>query len=212
MTQTIRKRLNREESRAQTRVHLLEAAEKLFAQKGFEATSVEDVAETAGYSRGALYSNYTGKEELLTALIAKCFERDIGQVNRVLEGNLTVLERHHLIVNHLLGDTIPKEQLLLQHEFRSCSLRYEAVRQVYTRLLETLEESIGTLIERHARDLGLSLPLEGKVLASTLTSLRNGMTSQHYLFPERPLKNATADLFYRLLGTNLEQISFPAPE
>lgn len=207
MTQTVRKRLSREESRAQTRVHLLEAAEKLFARKGFEATSVEDVAEEAGYSRGALYSNYTGKEELLTALITKCFERDIGQVNSVLEGNLTVRERHHLIVNHLLSDTIPKEQLLLQHEFRSCSLRYEAVRQVYTRQLERLEKIIGLLIERHMQDLGLSLPLEGKLLASILTSLRNSIASQRYLFPERPPQSA-ADLFYRLIGTNLKQWNF----
>ena len=53
-----RKRLTREESKEQTRLRLLDAAQTIFMKKGYVATSVEDIAEAAGYTRGAFYSNF----------------------------------------------------------------------------------------------------------------------------------------------------------
>ena len=62
------KRLTREESRQLTRERLLHAAAELFSRQGFGATSIEDIAETAGYSKGAFYSNFSSKDELFLAL------------------------------------------------------------------------------------------------------------------------------------------------
>jgi Bacterial regulatory proteins, tetR family len=53
-----RKRLTREDSREATRKHLMDAAQRLTAKKGLSTTSVEDIAESAGYTRGAFYSNF----------------------------------------------------------------------------------------------------------------------------------------------------------
>jgi AcrR family transcriptional regulator len=64
-----RRRLTRAESKARTRQQLLDAAAELVARRGVNATSVEEIAETAGYSIGAVYSNFSGKEELLVALL-----------------------------------------------------------------------------------------------------------------------------------------------
>ena len=55
-----RQRLRRDESQAQTREALIEAAQELFDVKGFAATSITDIAEAAGYTTGALYSNFSG--------------------------------------------------------------------------------------------------------------------------------------------------------
>src|SRR3954471_10523442 len=63
------KRLTREESREQTRERLLAAAAELFAERGVNGTSVEQIAERAGYTRGAFYGNFDGKPELLVALL-----------------------------------------------------------------------------------------------------------------------------------------------
>jgi AcrR family transcriptional regulator len=54
-----RQRLTREQSKDQTRLRLLDAAQAIFMKKGFVATSVEDIAEAAGYTRGAFYSNFS---------------------------------------------------------------------------------------------------------------------------------------------------------
>ncbi|HVW52169.1 MAG TPA: TetR family transcriptional regulator [Trinickia sp.] len=59
------KRLTHEERRLQTRERLLEAAQALFVKRGFPSTSLEEVAEAAGYTRGAFYSNFNNKTDLL---------------------------------------------------------------------------------------------------------------------------------------------------
>ncbi|WXK24311.1 TetR family transcriptional regulator (plasmid) [Mycetohabitans endofungorum] len=76
-----RTRLTREQSREQTRQRLMDAAQTLFVKKGFDASSVEDVAAAAGYTRGAFYSNFKDKAELLLALL----KRDHGNIQQALQ-------------------------------------------------------------------------------------------------------------------------------
>lgn len=62
-------RLTREQSRAQTRQRLLASAAVVFAREGYAGASVDRIAEEAGYSKGALYSNFASKDELFFELI-----------------------------------------------------------------------------------------------------------------------------------------------
>ena len=64
-----RKRLTRQESKEVTRTRLIEAAERVFVRRGFDEASVEEISESAGYSRGAFYSNFESKEQLFLAVI-----------------------------------------------------------------------------------------------------------------------------------------------
>jgi len=61
-------RLTREQSRAQTRERLLASAAVVFAREGYAGASVDRIAEEAGYSKGALYSNFASKDELFFEL------------------------------------------------------------------------------------------------------------------------------------------------
>jgi AcrR family transcriptional regulator len=65
----------RRQPRARTREDLLDAAARVFAERGFHGASVEAVADAAGYSTGALYSNFAGKEELFLSLYEERIER-----------------------------------------------------------------------------------------------------------------------------------------
>ncbi|MER5838148.1 TetR family transcriptional regulator, partial [Streptomyces sp. NPDC002130] len=62
-------RLTRAESQARTREHVLDTAHDLFLHDGFTKTSIERVAEAAGYSKGAVYSNFATKNELCLAVL-----------------------------------------------------------------------------------------------------------------------------------------------
>src|ERR1700721_2714164 len=73
-------RLTREQSRANTRERLLSAARSAFARSGFHGASVEEIASEAGFSTGALYSNFDGKEDLFLVLM----EREIEEHAREL--------------------------------------------------------------------------------------------------------------------------------
>ncbi|MGI8405326.1 MAG: TetR/AcrR family transcriptional regulator [Thermomicrobiales bacterium] len=76
-------RLTREESRAQTRDRLLTAATALFAEKGVNGAPVEQIAERAGFSRGAFYSNFADKQELVLALLEQRTRREYEEVKEL---------------------------------------------------------------------------------------------------------------------------------
>src|SRR5438552_5939089 len=63
------KRLTREQKKALTRERLIEAAARAFARGGFAATSLDEVAEEAGLTKGAVYSNFDSKEDLVRAVL-----------------------------------------------------------------------------------------------------------------------------------------------
>ena len=63
------KRLTREESRERTRRRILDAARTLFSKQGYRGTSLEGIAEAAGFSKGAVYSNWPSKEALFLDLL-----------------------------------------------------------------------------------------------------------------------------------------------
>lgn len=64
-----KKRLTREESRARTRYEVLKAAGRLFLRDGFVATSLSAIAEEAGVTKGAVYSNFESKEDLFLSIV-----------------------------------------------------------------------------------------------------------------------------------------------
>ena len=71
-----RKRRTQTERREETRERVLAAAARVFAQRGFDATSLEAIADEAGFSRGAVYYNFADKEELFFELLdCRCAER-----------------------------------------------------------------------------------------------------------------------------------------
>jgi len=78
-------RLTREESRERTREHLLEAARVAVARNGYDGTSIADIAEAAGFSKGAFFSNFESKEALLLELLRRHKEQDIATLGRILE-------------------------------------------------------------------------------------------------------------------------------
>jgi AcrR family transcriptional regulator len=73
-------RMSRAERRERTREELLTAAEACFVSRGFHATSVDQVAERAGYTKGAVYSNFAAKEDLFFAVYERRVERALTEV------------------------------------------------------------------------------------------------------------------------------------
>jgi AcrR family transcriptional regulator len=77
-----KRRLTRDESKARTRSELLRAANRLFLRNGFHATSINDVAEEAGLTRGALYSNFETKDDLFLALLQEIGNPESPWINQ----------------------------------------------------------------------------------------------------------------------------------
>jgi TetR/AcrR family transcriptional regulator, transcriptional repressor of aconitase len=80
------KRLTRDESRALTREKLLASAYDVMAREGYEGASIDRIAEEAGFSKGAFYSNFDSKEEVFLELLEKHSLQDVDEIAKILEG------------------------------------------------------------------------------------------------------------------------------
>src|SRR4051794_214870 len=70
----------RQARKAQTRERLLDAAGGVFARRGYHRALLEEVAEEAGFSTGAVYSNFSGKEDLFLSLLEDLIERQAAEL------------------------------------------------------------------------------------------------------------------------------------
>ena len=76
--------LTRARRREMTRRHLLDAAALVFAREGFHRASLDDVAATAGFTKGAVYSNFANKDELFLAVFEDRYAQEQTEMRRVL--------------------------------------------------------------------------------------------------------------------------------
>lgn len=85
-------RLTREQSRAITRERILQAAGDVVARDGYDGASVERIAEAAGYSKGAFYSNFSSKEDVLDRLLEGQTGGVVGKLEELLADAVTTDE------------------------------------------------------------------------------------------------------------------------
>src|ERR1700743_2090914 len=101
-------RPRRGERRLITRAQLLDAAERVFARDGLRGASVDKIALEAGYSTGAVYSNFKGKEDLFLPLTEEPTDRRLEKVYEAPEAKLatgiTPLEASRRFVSALRGE------------------------------------------------------------------------------------------------------------
>jgi AcrR family transcriptional regulator len=182
-----RKRRTQAERRQETREEVLAAASRAFARNGFHGTSLDAVAEEAGFSRGAVYYNFADKEELFLELLdRRCAERarDIREVFGSGGDDLdSTAEQAQLAAKDALEAMIgDPEWRALYLEFLAHAARDKNFRRAFARRTDemraALEEVVverATLIDEDA--LGMS-PQE---LAVVIDALGVGLWAHHML-------------------------------
>lgn len=178
-----RQRLSREESRARTRARLLESAAAVFAERGFYGASVEEIADRAGFSRGAFYSNFGHKADLFLALLDDRLEQEIAALEALLgeEGGpgafLDLLRRGG-------GRRAEaKEWTLLWAEFWLHVMRHPELAPKLAARQQAARRAIAAVIERQCDQFGVSLPLPAEELASVMLAVDDGLKLQEELDP-----------------------------
>jgi len=172
-------RWTREKRLEHTRTLLLDAAEELFARKGFSAAALDDIADAAGYTRGAIYAHFAGKEELFLAVIER-------NRQRFLDGFADVISSSHrldeLDLDELANrwrDLMKKagaDQAALGHEFTLFLLRSpEARERLAAQRLETVRWLSEYLTDSMAR-LGGTLRIPATTMARVLLATNEGIT------------------------------------
>jgi AcrR family transcriptional regulator len=153
-------RMSRAERREQTRQELLTAAEACFVTSGFHATSVDQVAERAGYTKGAVYSNFTAKEDLFFAVYERRVERVLTEVAPALRQ--AGLEH---AFDSLATATIDRRDrddgwLAVFFEFWGHVVRHPELRERFAAIHARFLEPLADAVQQLAEDRGLALPAD----------------------------------------------------
>jgi AcrR family transcriptional regulator len=178
-------RLTREEKKAQTRQRLLEAARAVFARRGFAASSLDEVADEAGLTKGAVYSNFANKEDLVLAVLEDSFNRRMDEVISQVDLDGTLEEQAHL--GGALFMAISEEERwldLLSFDFVTYAARNpEFGARLAARHRESLAAIADVMIEG-STDREWDLPLPAEKLALVMNALGSGLSMEKLIDPE----------------------------
>jgi AcrR family transcriptional regulator len=129
-----RKRLTREESRAQTRAALIAMGRKHFLRYGLGGAVAEKIAEDAGYSRGALYANFDGKEDLFLAVIREEQASRLNIYRSLLRDEPSGRKRLRKMRDMLADTFTDHDWVVLRAEFEAGALRSERIRKSFVEM------------------------------------------------------------------------------
>lgn len=169
-------RLTREQQRARTRDDLLQAAAEVFAKHGYHGTSVDMVAEAAGYTKGAVYSNFSSKEELFLALLEERREATIADVQAVMDESAPA-DRAQAFGDRRerLAQWSP-EWFLLEAEFELYAARHPEVRERIAERQAATRAVVEKAVERHVNDLDLEPTYPLDELAKLVVAVGDGLS------------------------------------
>jgi AcrR family transcriptional regulator len=204
-----RKRRTQAERREQTREEVLAAAARVFAKRGFHATSLDAIAEEAGFSRGAVYYNFADKEELFLELLdRRCAERaqDLREVFADADEDVEATSRRaQLAADHALDAmTGDPEWRALYMEFLAHAARDASFRRAFARRTAQMRGALEEVVVDRTQPVADVLGMEPEQLAVVIDALGTGLWAHHMLHGSRAVP---PDLFSNALALLVEGIA-----
>lgn len=187
--------------REATRARLLAAAETVFAERGFHGASVEDLCERAEFTRGAFYSNFGSKDELVLELYAAhaaALRRRIAEVAE--EPGLSLEEVLDRVFDVWTAEPEARRRWhLLTSEFALHALRDDDARRAWAAAQEAIREELTQLVDRIAVARGLRTSVPTADLVRVISTVFQGGLGQHLLDPTHVQAGSLERTFVPLL-------------
>jgi AcrR family transcriptional regulator len=177
--------LTPERRRQQTREHLLAAAAEVFGERGFHGASLDEVAAVAGFTKGAVYSNFKSKEDLFLALFKANYEREMQALRTTLDSEVPPESRISDFVSLIRDETRRTRNMgLLYQEFLLYAARNPTAREQLTQIEEEGVRALAQIIEVERARQGIE-PLESAVqMARLINVLFRGIGQLRVLQPD----------------------------
>jgi AcrR family transcriptional regulator len=174
--------------RADVRARILRAAAASFLEHGYADTTVADIATRAGFTKGAVYSNFGGKPELFSAVFAERTASIAGiaiSQSGVREGSQPKHRTASAIAASLTRQvTEPSGWPSALAEFRALAARDETVRASYTQLRLRQRQQLEEQLRDQADVLGLPSTFDYAVAANLLLTLTHALATEFSAAPE----------------------------
>jgi AcrR family transcriptional regulator len=179
--------------REEVRSRLLAAAATVFAQRGFSGATIDEIAALAGFTKGAVYSNFASKDELFLALL----DTRVDALIQEILSEVPVDQSHALTVGNRLTEVAidQPEWRLLFVEFWLRACREPAVREQFVAHRRALHASIAEATRRAFPGEEGSLPWSAEEVSILVLALSNGLGIERLIDPA----HVPSDLFGRAL-------------
>jgi AcrR family transcriptional regulator len=205
-------RLSRAERREQTRQELISAAEASFVSRGFHASSVDQVAERAGYTKGAVYSNFASKEDLFFAV----YERRVEQVLTEVVPGLRQLGAERAFDELAAGALHRRDPddgwRAVFFEFWAHVVRHPELRERFAAIHARFLEPLAGAVQQLAADRGLALPadLNADQVAVAWYAMEVGLNLERLSQPQTADRALARRMGWLLLDAALGAAQAPA--
>lgn len=193
-------RLSRAERQVQTAADILASAKKKFLNSGYAATSVDEVAEDAGYSKGAVYSNFRDKPTLCRAVLEAIHREKLAELADISTSGADLKERitdFETWIESTAGDIawtmLELEFVVLSRHDPELGAMIIALREDAEKTVETILESLlsGPDMASHPRT---ALPVPLSEVANVLLSVGIGLGIQRAVDPSVSIQAAMSAL------------------
>lgn len=169
-------RLTRAEQQAQTRERLLSAAERMLARHGYGGASIDVISAEAGYSKGAIYSNFKSKEAIFLELTRIYMARAMAGLEQALDVEPEKLSA--ALSQWLAAYQTDNDCLLLVTELQLQSRRNPAFAARYYALQDEQTRSLANSLKRFFKASGAPIPMNAIDLAGALIAVAHGLSLQ----------------------------------
>jgi AcrR family transcriptional regulator len=175
----------RDEQKALSRRRLLDAAEAVFARAGFHGASVDAIAREAGATTGALYSNFTSKEELFLALFEERIATDVGDYSQIVSTGTTVEAQARGAADRWMAILRERPDYFpLLIEFWSYAIREPGLRERLAGRFAAFRAASARLVLEGATQYGPPNAEAGELVGTLVFALGNGLALEKLADPD----------------------------
>jgi AcrR family transcriptional regulator len=170
-----------------TRSHLLAAAEQIFIERGFHDASIDEVAAAAGFTKGAVYSNFKNKEDLFIALTDLHWDRQMAAVRGAMADATTLNPDERAdVFRQLTIDllSMSRDWQLVYLEFSIYAARNAEARQRLTERFRADCDTLAPLLDAELSRVGAQSPIPLNDLAAVFLAFFNGIALQRVTDPD----------------------------
>src|SRR5580692_2455483 len=190
-------RLRTRPTRDDTREKLFEAAAKVFEEQGIGGASIEVITAAAGFSRGAFYSNFDSKDELIIAMLENHVEQSIARMHELLARHRNLADFIDALktMDRSQQDPLGRSPLLHMEMILFVS-RAEKRRPELAKRLRARRKLIADIVETTSKNSGRNGSLNPAWTGAIVLALEDGFRLHRLIDPE----TTPPDSFLRAIG------------
>jgi AcrR family transcriptional regulator len=199
--------LTRREKQQQTRKALLRAAAKLFCRRGLDGASVDEVAQAAGYTKGAFYANFKSKEELFLVMLDARFAEELERLDKALAGTQEPQEEARAAAVDFVHSAEDQDWPKLYFQFVAHAARNEEFRQELATRHKAMRARLAEIFERWKAANGKQPWVPMEQVAAMMSFMADGFLVDRIVEPE-----LSEELYATMVGVFLRGLEAMAQD